>query len=193
MNERRQIGYGGLFGVAVAVGARRRLAGKGADQRPSGAGRRGSRRVPRRCHRRGERAKNGGNDKKNCATQFASQSAAARPNGRERSPSSGHDAPIRLARRWAAPRWSRSISCSSPSAFLLLPFGVKTDEEAGSPKVPGQADSAPHRFDLKRHLVRGGDPRRLLFALTMRIRPTAGSRRRPGLYHRASVSGASNA
>ena len=40
------------------------------------------------------------------------------------------------------------------SAFLLLPFGVRTDEEVGKPKVPGQADSAPHRFDLKRHLVR---------------------------------------
>ena len=33
------------------------------------------------------------------------------------------------------------------SAFLLLPFGVRTDEEVGTPKVPGQADSAPHRFD----------------------------------------------
>jgi predicted secreted protein len=40
------------------------------------------------------------------------------------------------------------------SAFLLLPFGVRTDEEAGTPKVAGQADSAPHRFDLKRHLLK---------------------------------------
>ena len=40
------------------------------------------------------------------------------------------------------------------AAFLLLPFGVKTDEEAGTAKVPGQADSAPHRFDLKRHLIK---------------------------------------
>ena len=40
------------------------------------------------------------------------------------------------------------------SAFLLLPFGVRTDEEAGTPKIPGQADSAPHRFDLKRHLLK---------------------------------------
>ncbi|MEO8618298.1 MAG: DUF1467 family protein [Sphingomicrobium sp.] len=40
------------------------------------------------------------------------------------------------------------------SAFLLLPFGVKTDEEVGNPLVPGQADSAPHHFDLKRHLLR---------------------------------------
>ena len=40
------------------------------------------------------------------------------------------------------------------SAFVLLPFGVRTDEEAGTPKVAGQADSAPHRFDLKRHLLK---------------------------------------
>jgi predicted secreted protein len=42
----------------------------------------------------------------------------------------------------------------SASAFFLLPFGVKTDEEVGNEKVPGQADSAPHRFDLKRHLLK---------------------------------------
>ena len=40
------------------------------------------------------------------------------------------------------------------SAFFLLPFGVKTDEEMGIEKVAGQADSAPHRFDLKRHLLK---------------------------------------
>ena len=40
------------------------------------------------------------------------------------------------------------------SAFLLLPFGVRTHEEAGIERVPGQADSAPHHFDLKRHLLR---------------------------------------
>lgn len=31
-------------------------------------------------------------------------------------------------------------------AFLLLPFGVRTHDEAGIPKVPGQADSAPADF-----------------------------------------------
>jgi predicted secreted protein len=41
------------------------------------------------------------------------------------------------------------------SVFVLLPFGVKTDEEAGTPKVAGQADSAPHAFNLKRHLLKG--------------------------------------
>ena len=32
------------------------------------------------------------------------------------------------------------------SAFLLLPFGLKTHDEAGVAKVPGQADSAPANF-----------------------------------------------
>ena len=32
------------------------------------------------------------------------------------------------------------------SAFLLLPFGVLTHDEAGIDKVPGQADSAPANF-----------------------------------------------
>lgn len=32
------------------------------------------------------------------------------------------------------------------SAFVLLPFGVQTHEEAGIAKVPGQADSAPANF-----------------------------------------------
>jgi predicted secreted protein len=40
------------------------------------------------------------------------------------------------------------------AAFLMLPFGVRTDEEVGAEKVAGQADSAPHRFDLPRHLAR---------------------------------------
>jgi len=40
------------------------------------------------------------------------------------------------------------------TAFVLLPFGVKTSDEAGEEKIPGQAESAPHRFDLKRHLVK---------------------------------------
>lgn len=32
------------------------------------------------------------------------------------------------------------------SAFLLLPFGVRTHDEEGIEKVPGQADSAPAHF-----------------------------------------------
>ncbi|HEX2802665.1 MAG TPA: DUF1467 family protein [Sphingomicrobium sp.] len=40
------------------------------------------------------------------------------------------------------------------SAFILLPFGVKTDEEVGNELVRGQADSAPHVFSLPKHLFR---------------------------------------
>jgi predicted secreted protein len=51
------------------------------------------------------------------------------------------------------------------SAFVLLPFGVRTDDEMGSAKVPGQADSAPHRFDLKRHLLKAALVGAVLFAI----------------------------
>jgi predicted secreted protein len=51
------------------------------------------------------------------------------------------------------------------SAFVLLPFGVKTDEEAGERSLPGHAESAPHRFDLKRHLLRAALLAALLFAI----------------------------
>lgn len=32
------------------------------------------------------------------------------------------------------------------SAFVILPLGVKTHEELGLEKIPGQADSAPGNF-----------------------------------------------
>jgi len=32
------------------------------------------------------------------------------------------------------------------SAFLVLPFGIRTHQEEGVPLVPGQADSAPVNF-----------------------------------------------
>lgn len=32
------------------------------------------------------------------------------------------------------------------SAFLVMPFGVRTHDELGLEKVPGQADSAPGNF-----------------------------------------------
>ena len=51
------------------------------------------------------------------------------------------------------------------SAFLLLPFGVRTDEEVGAEKVPGQADSAPHRFDVATHVLRATIAATVLFAL----------------------------
>lgn len=32
------------------------------------------------------------------------------------------------------------------SVFLVLPFGVRTADEAGTERIPGQAESAPHEF-----------------------------------------------
>lgn len=40
------------------------------------------------------------------------------------------------------------------SAFVMLPFGVKTADEAGLAKVPGQADSAPANFQPGRLALR---------------------------------------
>ena len=40
------------------------------------------------------------------------------------------------------------------SVFVVLPFGVRTHEEAGVPRVPGQADSAPHEFRMGRLVKR---------------------------------------
>lgn len=40
------------------------------------------------------------------------------------------------------------------SAFLLLPFGVRTHDEAGLEKIPGQADSAPANFRPGRLVLR---------------------------------------
>ena len=51
------------------------------------------------------------------------------------------------------------------SIFFVLPFGVKTTEEAGGEKVPGQADSAPHEFRVGRLALRTTVVSSLLFAL----------------------------
>jgi predicted secreted protein len=51
------------------------------------------------------------------------------------------------------------------SAFLVLPFGVRTHEEAGIDKVAGQADSAPANFSAKRIVVRATVVAFVLFGL----------------------------
>ena len=51
------------------------------------------------------------------------------------------------------------------SLFLVLPFGVRTSEEEGAERIPGQADSAPHRFSLGRAALRATILSALLFAL----------------------------
>lgn len=51
------------------------------------------------------------------------------------------------------------------SAFVLLPFGVRTSEELGEELVPGQAESAPHQFNVKRHLLKAAILAAVLFAI----------------------------
>ena len=51
------------------------------------------------------------------------------------------------------------------SAFVLLPFGVKTHDEAGIDKVPGQADSAPANFRPRRVVLRATIAAAILTAL----------------------------
>jgi len=40
------------------------------------------------------------------------------------------------------------------TAFVILPIGVRTHDELGLPKVPGQADSAPGNFQPGTILLR---------------------------------------
>lgn len=51
------------------------------------------------------------------------------------------------------------------TAFILLPFGVRTTEELGGEKVPGQAESAPHQFDVKRHFLKAAIVSAILFGI----------------------------
>jgi predicted secreted protein len=51
------------------------------------------------------------------------------------------------------------------SVFLVLPFGVRTHEEAGIDKIPGQADSAPAQFDLAKLAIRTTILSAILFGL----------------------------
>lgn len=49
--------------------------------------------------------------------------------------------------------------------FLVLPFGVRTTQEAGEPRVPGQADSAPSGFSFGRMAWRTTIVATVLFGL----------------------------
>lgn len=51
------------------------------------------------------------------------------------------------------------------SAFLVMPFGVRTHDEAGIDKVPGQADSAPVHFAPGRIVLRATILAAVLFGL----------------------------
>lgn len=66
-------------------------------------------------------------------------------------------------------RWTSALAIYflfwSLSVFLVLPFGVRTSDEAGEAKVPGQADSAPHRFDAGKVALRVTIVASVLFGL----------------------------
>ena len=51
------------------------------------------------------------------------------------------------------------------SAFLVMPFGVKTHDEAGLERVPGQSLSAPANFNPGRLLLRASVLSTVLFWL----------------------------
>ncbi|MBX9814957.1 MAG: hypothetical protein A4S12_07880 [Proteobacteria bacterium SG_bin5] len=53
------------------------------------------------------------------------------------------------------------------TVFIVLPFGVRTADEAGVPKVPGQADSAPAEFRPWRLVARVTVVATILFGLFM--------------------------
>ncbi|WP_242096953.1 MULTISPECIES: DUF1467 family protein [unclassified Sphingomonas] len=51
-------------------------------------------------------------------------------------------------------RWTSAVAIYvlfwAFSVFLVLPFGVRTTDEVGGEHIPGQAESAPHEFDMRR-------------------------------------------
>ena len=66
-------------------------------------------------------------------------------------------------------RWSSVLAIYvlfwTLSAFLVLPFGVRTHAEAGAERVAGQADSAPHDFRPGRTVIRITVVATILFGL----------------------------
>lgn len=66
-------------------------------------------------------------------------------------------------------RWTSIIAIYSlfwvMSAFVVLPFGVRTHDELGREKLPGQADSAPANFAPRVVALRASILAALLFAL----------------------------
>lgn len=51
------------------------------------------------------------------------------------------------------------------SLFVVLPIGVRTDEEAGVASQPGHAESAPHSFSFPRAALRATILSAVLFGL----------------------------
>ncbi len=68
-------------------------------------------------------------------------------------------------------RWTSALAIYflfwSFSVFLVLPFGVRTSEEAGAERIAGQAESAPHQFQPGKVALRVTIVATVLFALFM--------------------------
>lgn len=66
-------------------------------------------------------------------------------------------------------RWTSALAIYvlfwSFSVFLVLPFGIRTTHEAGGEHVPGQAESAPHEFDIRKLAIRVTVVATVLFVL----------------------------
>lgn len=66
-------------------------------------------------------------------------------------------------------RWTSIIAIYSLfwvlSAFLVMPFGVRTHDELGMEKVAGQVHSAPGNYNLKRIALRATLLALVLFSL----------------------------
>lgn len=51
------------------------------------------------------------------------------------------------------------------SAFVVMPFGIKTPDETGEVKLPGQADSAPSNFNPRLVVMRATIMASILFGI----------------------------
>ena len=153
VNERRKISINGLIAVAVPVDGRGALAGDIVIRPVRRAHRAGSRRLHRRCNRRcpaclqrGCGGREGARGRAPCRTPLRNavdgQEADRRGDaGQGRKMKPGSILAIYFL-FWVT------------SAFFLLPFGVRTDEEMGTRRCRGKLDSAPHKFDIPSHVLR---------------------------------------
>ena len=70
-----------------------------------------------------------------------------------------------------AMKWTSALAIYSlfwvMSAFFVMPFGVKTADEAGIETVPGQAESAPAHFNPRQIMFRTTIVASVLFGLFM--------------------------
>jgi predicted secreted protein len=66
-------------------------------------------------------------------------------------------------------RWTSILAIYSLfwvlSAFLVMPFGLRTHDEAGVDKIAGQADSAPANFNPRRIALRASILGAILFGI----------------------------